>query len=185
MREKELEETKRSLEAFGQNLTGFLQDWANNGRADWKRLLINMAEDWRGTLKSMAEIWSAMKGAFSAGGGGLGGILSAAAKGLGTMFGGARAMGGDVTAGRAYRVGENGPEWFVPGANGGIVPNGGGGGKSITVIVNAQDAVLAETVKGWVKGAVEYADTAARTAFEAARVTVPTDQAKAAVGSFI
>lgn len=42
----------------------------------------------------------------------------------------ARAMGGPVTAGRLHLVGERGPELFVPGASGSIVPNhalGGGG----------------------------------------------------------
>lgn len=42
----------------------------------------------------------------------------------------ARAMGGPVTAGRMHLVGERGPELFVPGASGSIVPNhalGGGG----------------------------------------------------------
>lgn len=39
------------------------------------------------------------------------------------LFGGARAMGGDVTAGRTYLVGERGPELFTAGANGRITPN--------------------------------------------------------------
>lgn len=43
-----------------------------------------------------------------------------------------RAMGGPVTAGRPYLVGERGPEIFVPGRTGGIVPNGQMGG-SVTV----------------------------------------------------
>jgi len=37
------------------------------------------------------------------------------------------AAGGPVAAGSAYMVGERGPELFVPGANGAIVPNGAGG----------------------------------------------------------
>lgn len=40
---------------------------------------------------------------------------------------GPRALGGPVTAGAPYLVGERGPELFVPGASGTIVPNGGGG----------------------------------------------------------
>jgi len=46
-----------------------------------------------------------------------------------------RARGGPVTAGMAYMVGEAGPELFVPGRSGTIVPNGGVGG--LTVNVNA------------------------------------------------
>lgn len=41
---------------------------------------------------------------------------------LGGIFGGARAMGGDVQVGRSYLVGENSPELFTPGATGFITP---------------------------------------------------------------
>jgi tape measure domain-containing protein len=41
---------------------------------------------------------------------------------LGSFFGGARAGGGPVSAGKAYLVGERQAELFVPGANGAIVP---------------------------------------------------------------
>ena len=44
-------------------------------------------------------------------------------------FGGMRAMGGPVSPGNVYGVGENGPEWFVPNRSGQIVPNGGGAGE--------------------------------------------------------
>jgi hypothetical protein len=60
----------------------------------------------------------------SSGGGGLGGsLLSAGA----AIFGGARAGGGPVSGGRAYLVGERGPELFVPNVSGAIRPNGAGG----------------------------------------------------------
>jgi hypothetical protein len=39
------------------------------------------------------------------------------------MFGGARAGGGDVIGGRAYLVGENGTEMFMPRTNGTVLPN--------------------------------------------------------------
>lgn len=51
--------------------------------------------------------------------------------------GGARAEGGPVDAGKSYLVGENGPETFVPSANGTIVPNTR---PSITLNVQARDA---------------------------------------------
>ncbi|MFA9200499.1 MAG: phage tail length tape measure family protein [Cypionkella sp.] len=41
----------------------------------------------------------------------------------GILFGGARASGGPVNAGMAYRVGERGEELFVPPSNGKIIPN--------------------------------------------------------------
>ena len=46
-----------------------------------------------------------------------------------------RAAGGPVVAGSPYIVGERGPELFVPGRSGTIIPNGTGMG-GITVIVN-------------------------------------------------
>jgi hypothetical protein len=58
-----------------------------------------------------------------------------------------RALGGPVTGGTPYIVGENGPELFVPGASGTIVPNdvlagsasraGGGGGNTYAINVQA------------------------------------------------
>jgi hypothetical protein len=51
-------------------------------------------------------------------------------------FGGGRAMGGPVSSGTAYVVGERGPELFVPGRSGSIVPNGGRGGNTINLTVN-------------------------------------------------
>lgn len=58
-----------------------------------------------------------------------------------------RASGGPVTSGRPYLVGEKGPELFVPGQSGGIVPNNGlamaGGGTTnvnITYDIKAFDS---------------------------------------------
>jgi hypothetical protein len=45
----------------------------------------------------------------------------------------ARATGGPVNAGQPYLVGERGPELFVPGASGSIVPNGAVGGGATTI----------------------------------------------------
>ncbi len=52
---------------------------------------------------------------------------------------GRRAAGGPVTSGSPYIVGERGPELFVPGRSGTIVPNNklGGGGTSVVVNVDA------------------------------------------------
>lgn len=48
-----------------------------------------------------------------------------------------RANGGPVGAGRPYMVGERGPELFVPGAQGNIVPNNAMGGANVVVNVDA------------------------------------------------
>jgi hypothetical protein len=56
--------------------------------------------------------------------GGLVGLALGALKGFG--FGGTRAGGGGVSAGMAYKVGEDGPEYFIPTQTGYIVPNRSG-----------------------------------------------------------
>jgi len=52
-----------------------------------------------------------------------------------SLFGGHRALGGDVTAGMTYDVGEMGRERFTPMVNGKITPNNqmGGGGHTINI----------------------------------------------------
>lgn len=57
--------------------------------------------------------------------------------GIGSIAG-HRAAGGSVLAGRAYMVGEMGPEPFIPATNGTILPNGMKGGD--TIIVNAPNS---------------------------------------------
>lgn len=52
-------------------------------------------------------------------------ILSTA---LAAVFGGFRATGGPVSAGKAYIVGERGPEIMMPNTSGIVIPNGGFGG---------------------------------------------------------
>ncbi len=47
----------------------------------------------------------------------------AALKAAISNFGGFRAAGGPVSAGKSFVVGENGPELFSPGVNGSIIPN--------------------------------------------------------------
>ncbi|MCW2285694.1 hypothetical protein M2323_001988 [Rhodoblastus acidophilus] len=57
-----------------------------------------------------------------------------------------RAAGGPVTGGRAYMVGENGPELFMPNGGGMIFPNGaGGGGGAMNVVVNNHAGAHIET----------------------------------------
>ena len=46
-----------------------------------------------------------------------------------------RATGGPVSPGRAYRVGERGPELFVPTASGRVVADPGGGAREVRVAI--------------------------------------------------
>ena len=68
-------------------------------------------------------------------------VTAPLAKGIGEFISGKRAEGGPVNSGRSYIVGERGPELFVPGSSGSIVPNdamrsGGGGGPSVNITYN-------------------------------------------------
>jgi hypothetical protein len=62
-------------------------------------------------------------------------IVSGISGAISSAFGGFRAAGGAVTAGKSYVVGERGAEMFVPSSSGTIVPNGGMG-STINVTVN-------------------------------------------------
>jgi len=69
--------------------------------------------------------------------GGLGGIISSFAG----LFGGARASGGDVSAGKLYKINENGIEGFQPAQSGKIIPlgrmtPGNGGGVAVTQYIS-------------------------------------------------
>jgi len=71
----------------------------------------------------------------TASGGSTGGVLSSIAS---AFFGGGRAMGGAVTAGQAYMVGERRPEMFVPPTSGRIEPRPQGGSTVINLNVKAE-----------------------------------------------
>jgi hypothetical protein len=64
------------------------------------------------------------------------------------QFGGPRALGGPVEAGSAYLVGEQGPELFMPGQSGRIIPNGQTGStvvnQTIQISVGVAQTVRAE-----------------------------------------
>jgi hypothetical protein len=69
---------------------------------------------------------------------------------------GERANGGRVTGGMPYMVGEMGPELFMPGRGGNVVPNdrlgsGGGNTYNITINANVADARLGEIVVNSIK----------------------------------
>jgi hypothetical protein len=70
------------------------------------------------------------------------------AQAMGFNVAGARAMGGPVTAGRPYLVGEKGPEIVVPGRNSAVVPNNqmGGGGVTVNQTINLSTGV-SDTVR--------------------------------------
>ena len=96
-------------------------------------------------LSVLAEIASAAVrsavGGGGQGGGQSGGLLALGLSALGSLLGGSpgRATGGPVSPGRAYMVGERGPELFVPTSSGAVVAPRQGGARDvrISIAVNA------------------------------------------------
>lgn len=70
-------------------------------------------------------------------------LLSSVLSAAGSLFGGSpgRATGGPVSPGRAYTVGENGPELFVPTSSGRIETGRGmnGGNTPVNLTINISD----------------------------------------------
>ena len=87
---------------------------------------------------------------------GSGGWVGTAFGAVAGMYGGARAEGGPVSPGRAFLVGERGPELFMPSSSGSIVPNGGG------VVINQNVTVGAGASRAEVAAAMRVAKNAAQ-----------------------
>lgn len=106
------------------------------GFEDLKRLALSvMADIARAAISN--GIGAAMGGGGSGGGGG-GNLVSLGTSIAMALFGApGRATGGPVSAGRAYRVGERGPELFVPTASG-RVETAAGGVRNIAITVNVR-----------------------------------------------
>ena len=92
-------------------------------------------------INAISSLFGPKTSGFAPGAGGFGGGFNAGIPAIGnttnfaSAFGGKRAMGGSVTGGRSYMVGERGPELFSPGRSGGIAPTGSFGGTT-NVVVN-------------------------------------------------
>jgi hypothetical protein len=123
--QKLTEEFKSSeLQSFNDEVKGIsdtLSDAIVNGE--------NLGDTFSAMLKKMAadilssniqnlltSAFSPQVGATSGSGNFLGSLFSG-------LFGGFRAAGGPVSSGKAYMVGEQGPEMIVPGASGTVIPN--------------------------------------------------------------
>lgn len=103
------------------------------GFEDLKRMALSvMAEIAAASIRSGIDV------AMGGDGGGGGGAIGATVMQLFAALAGApgRAIGGPVTAGRPYMVGERGPEMFVPSASGRIEPMLGGGGRDIRMNIS-------------------------------------------------
>jgi hypothetical protein len=126
------------LERAGRNLESSLIGAIQRGKfgfEDLRRVATNVLSE----IASSA-IQSGLGSLFGYGGKG-GGVLGSLGSILGSALGlPGRATGGPVSPGRAYRVGERGPETFVPTSSGQIVAAGSGRSASvIQMTINVSD----------------------------------------------
>lgn len=117
---------------FGDAAVDALEDLIINGaKAEdvVKRLAASLA---KAALQAALMGSGPLAGVFGTAGsnGSVGGVFGLLGN---SLFG--RASGGPVNAGQAYRVGERGPETFVPTTPGKIIPAGRGGGGGVVVNV--------------------------------------------------
>tara|TARA_R100000655_G_scaffold35396_1_gene68845 strand:+ start:300 stop:2420 length:2121 start_codon:yes stop_codon:yes gene_type:complete len=142
----EQEGLRSFLETFGQAQKALSEDLATalvEGESAakafqsfFKKLVVQLIADAL-RLAIIQPILGSLFGVSFGAGGAVSGLTG------GGLFGLFKADGGPVMANRPYIVGERGPELFVPGQSGGIVPNealGMGGGTTVNYNIQAVDA---------------------------------------------
>lgn len=161
--------------AIDGDLGGFFENLADRFTS---RMLDNLADDLFDLLSQAAK-------GFSAGGGG-GGFLTSIASALSAGFG-KRALGGPVSAGTPYIVGERRAEVFVPNVSGTIIPSvnaamakaQGAGSRGRVVdyrmTINLAGANGDETIR---RIAYDAAARGGQAAYQRARSDVPADLAQ-------
>lgn len=165
---REIPEMGEAFKLTVDEMSVFAEQAARNMQDAFADFLFDPFEDGlRGMLKGFVDILRRMLaeamsarifeaiGGGSSGGGfldflggiiGIGGAATGASSAASTGGGGSigslipRADGGSVRAGGNYLVGERGPELFVPGASGSIIPNGMGKGLNVTYQIDARGA---------------------------------------------
>jgi polyhydroxyalkanoate synthesis regulator phasin len=122
------EEAARQMQ---QSFSAFLFDPFQDGLRGMLKGFVDMIRQMLAQIISQ-QLLVAFFGMFTGGTGFLANFSKAA---ISSIQG--RASGGPVSAGRPYIVGERGPELFVPGSSGGIVPNGAMmGGMTVAPVYN-------------------------------------------------
>lgn len=138
--------------AFGDSFSQLLETGKLNFRQFTASLLADIAKVYvqSQVLKPAAGlIGSALSGALSGLGGVSGSFMGAGgwATSFAGAFGGFRANGGPVSAGKSYMVGERGPELFTPRTSGAITPNGASGGNVYNIDARGAEIGVEERVR--------------------------------------
>jgi hypothetical protein len=135
--------------AIEDGLTETLAEFVTTGKMGFKELGQAVLKEFVGAL-IRASIVTPLLGALRLGSGaGSGGIL-------GAVFGGYKAGGGDVQAGKSYVVGERRPELFVPSTSGTILPDtsalrGGRGGDIYHIDARGADGAGLARLEGMIR----------------------------------
>lgn len=144
--EQQAAASAKSLEQaqeFAAQQTQALKDGLVNAIIEGENFADVMANVAKAMAKAALQAALFGEGPMASGGGGFlsglfggGGFLSSLFKG----FGGARALGGPVSAGTPYLVGERGPEIIVPQSAGTVIPNNRLGSNIVKLTVDVRGA---------------------------------------------
>lgn len=168
----QLKELERAFDGFGKKSADAIAEFVVSGKMDFKDLIQTMIKE----MISMMIYQNLLKGMFTGAGGGFnlaslfgmggGGQFSYGAGGY-TGMGPFMAKGGPVSANSPYIVGEKGPELFMPGSSGSIVPNnrlgGGSDGVTINQTINISTGVQ-QTVRAEIQQLLPQISNAAKNA---------------------
>lgn len=132
---------ERAGNALERGLTGAIQR-GKFGFEDLRRVAMSVLSE-----IAAASIRSGLDSLGSGSGGG--GLLGSLGSILGAVLGApGRATGGPVSPGRAYRVGERGPELFVPTSAGRVEAGGGSAPTNIRLTINVSDNARGSAPEG-------------------------------------
>lgn len=125
------EDLKRSVEGWGRNFTDEMARVVETGKLDFGKLADAIIGDLL-RISIQKTITDKLIGGFATDKNAGTGILGF----IGGFFGGGKALGGEVSAGTSYLVGEKGPEIFTPATSGAIIPNGAVSGGGFNQVLN-------------------------------------------------
>jgi len=132
------EQAEKTITNAFKGMEDALVSFVTTGKVDFKGLVDSMLADLTRLLARQALI--GLLNSINPGGGGLLGTLASSFGGPATKAPtGAKALGGPVSSGASYLVGERQPEIFTPAQPGHITPvsqAGAGGGESNIIIIN-------------------------------------------------
>lgn len=183
----QLKDIEKAFEESTDAWTTYVDQAARNMQDSLAQFLFDPFKDGlRGMLAGFVDMLRQMVAQLMASkifeylGGAMGGSSNPYVAALGSFFGGGKALGGPVSAGTPYMVGERGPELFMPGQSGSIVPNHKlGGGKVVNITTNV-DARGATT--DFIRQLPAILEASNRRAVQAARAAIYDDYSRGAFG---